>query len=102
MRVHFVFYAASPAHARARAHTHARIAHPPPLMTNTAFRADVAEFCRRLRRRQVDGAGPCARGTAELLRRLIAGGRHPDPGSLLEDVRAWGVAMQAAHPMGEF
>lgn len=71
-------------------------------MTNAAFRADVAEFCRRLRRRQVDGPGPCARGTADLLRRLIAGGRHPDPASLLEEVRQWGVAMQAAHPMGEW
>ena len=70
-------------------------------MANEAFRADVVDFTRRLRRRQVDGAGPCARGTAELLRRLIAGGRHPDPAALIEDVRRWGVAMQAAHPMGE-
>ena len=65
------------------------------------FPRDVAAFAARLRRRQVDGSLACARGAAELLRTLVTRGGHVTGRAMLDDVRKWGVVMQAAKPLGE-
>ena len=65
------------------------------------FRTEIDAFTARLRRRQLDGSLACARGAADVLRALVAGGRHASGRALLDDVRRWGVVMQAAKPLGE-
>jgi len=68
---------------------------------SAAFVAEVGTFCAAARRRQLRGPAACARRAAELLRLLVANGRHADPCSLIADVRRWGAEMQAAAPLGE-
>ena len=51
------------------------------------FVAEVGAFCAAARRRQLRGPAACARRAAEILRLLVANGRHPDPCSLIADVR---------------
>lgn len=68
---------------------------------SAAFVAEVGAFCAAARRRQLRGPAACARRAAELLRLLVANGRHADPCSLIADVRKWGAEMQAAAPLGE-
>lgn len=68
---------------------------------SAAFVAEVGAFCAAARRRQLRGPAACARRAAELLRLLVANDRHPDPCSLIADVRKWGAEMQAAAPLGE-
>lgn len=74
---------------------------PTPKMS-AAFVAEVGAFCAAARRRQLRGPAACARRAAEILRLLVANGRHPDPCSLIADVRKWGAEMQAAAPLGEW
>lgn len=66
-----------------------------------AFRTEIDAFTARLRLRQLDGSLACARGAADVLRALVADGRHASGRALLDDVRRWGVVMQAAKPLGE-
>lgn len=58
----------------------------------------VDEYCAQLRRRQVEGALPNAKRTAEVMRLLVTTQRHPDANCLLEDVRTVGSKIQAAKP----
>jgi translation initiation factor eIF-2B subunit beta len=67
-------------------------------MAGHGFADRLADFCDRLRTRRVDGSLGAAKGTAELLRQLVASSRRADPRALLEDIRAAGVAIQLAKP----
>lgn len=61
---------------------------------------EVEDVCQRLRRRQLEGALPCAKATAELLRTLVTSRRHPDASALLDDVKSTGIKVQDAKPLG--
>jgi translation initiation factor eIF-2B subunit beta len=67
-------------------------------MAGHGFADRLADFCDRLRTRRVDSSLGAAKGTAELLRQLVASSRRADPRALLEDIRAAGVAIQLAKP----
>lgn len=61
---------------------------------------EVEDICQRLRRRQLEGALPCAKATAEVLRTLVTSRRHPDAQALLDDVKSTGIKIQDAKPLG--
>lgn len=64
------------------------------------FSQDVEDLCQRLRRRQLEGALPCAKATAEILRTLVTSRRHPDAQALVDDVKSTGIKIQEAKPLG--
>ena len=66
----------------------------------TTFNDRVELFCRRLADRRVDGSLAAAKGTAELLRQLIASSRLSTPDIMLAEVKKLGLRIQAAKPIG--
>jgi translation initiation factor 2B subunit (eIF-2B alpha/beta/delta family) len=64
----------------------------------SVFAESLEEACVLLRRRQIEGALPCAKKTAELMRILVTQQRHADAASLIDEVRAVGHRLQSSNP----
>jgi hypothetical protein len=76
----------------------------PPLspiaMASQGYLDKVNDFCDKLRQRRIHGSLAAAKGTAELLRQLVASSRLHDPKTMLEEVKKVGIRIQCALPIG--
>lgn len=70
-------------------------------MVQRTYSYKVEEFCDSLRQRRIENSLAAAKGTAELLRQVIASSRMSEPKGMLEEVRNVGIKIQSAKPIGK-
>ena len=67
---------------------------------NTALAEKAEVLCLKLKQGQVKGSYAAAKGTVDLLKQLVSSTKVRSAQELLEEVRAVGVKVQEARPIG--